>query len=154
MQTLEQELISPGKRLVSLDAFRGFTIALMIVVNDPGSWSHVYAPLLHADWHGITPTDFVFPFFLFIVGVSIAFAYTKRLAANVPKKQMFRKIIKRTLIIFALGLFLALFPRFNFPNLRIPGRLWTEHCEQRNCTGRSSGWMAQTLTAKTGKLSS
>ena len=62
MQNLDQDLFSPGKRLISLDAFRGFTIALMIVVNDAGSWSHVYPPLLHADWHGITPTDFVFPF--------------------------------------------------------------------------------------------
>ena len=60
-----------SQRLISLDFFRGFTIAAMIVVNDPGSWSYVFDPLRHADWHGVTPTDLVFPFFLFIVGVSI-----------------------------------------------------------------------------------
>ena len=65
------------KRLLSLDFFRGLTIAAMIVVNDPGSWSHVYAPLLHAKWHGATPTDLVFPFFLFIVGVSITLSLSK-----------------------------------------------------------------------------
>ena len=66
MQTL------PKNRLLSLDVFRGITIAGMILVNNPGSWSHVYAPLRHAEWHGWTPTDFIFPFFLFIVGVAIA----------------------------------------------------------------------------------
>ena len=63
------------ERLLSLDAFRGFTIAAMILVNNPGTWSHVYAPLRHAEWNGLTPTDLVFPFFVFIVGVSIALAY-------------------------------------------------------------------------------
>ena len=62
-------------RLISLDALRGFTIAAMILVNYPGSWSHVYPPLLHAEWHGMTMTDFIFPFFIFMVGVSVAFAY-------------------------------------------------------------------------------
>ena len=66
--------MSEFKRLISLDAFRGFTIAAMIMVNNPGSWSHVYPPLEHASWNGLTPTDLIFPFFLFIVGVSIALA--------------------------------------------------------------------------------
>ncbi len=66
-----------SKRLLALDVFRGITIAAMILVNNPGSWSNVYSPLLHADWHGCTPTDLVFPFFLFIVGISIAFAIGK-----------------------------------------------------------------------------
>jgi predicted acyltransferase len=65
-----------SKRLVSLDALRGFTIAAMVIVNDPGSWGSVYRPLNHADWNGCTITDLVFPFFLFIVGVSIALAYS------------------------------------------------------------------------------
>lgn len=115
--------ISSSSRLLSLDVFRGLTIAGMIIVNDPGDWNHVYGPLKHASWHGITPTDFVFPFFLFIVGVSIALAYSKRLAAQQAPNSMVPKILKRTAIIFGLGLFLALFPNFNFGNLRIPGVL-------------------------------
>ena len=66
-----------SQRLISLDFFRGFTIAAMIVVNDPGSWAHIFPPLRHADWHGATPTDLVFPFFLFIVGVSIVLSLSK-----------------------------------------------------------------------------
>ena len=80
-------------RLISLDAMRGFTIAAMILVNFPGNGSHVYAPLLHSKWNGLTATDLIAPFFLFIVGVSIAIAYTKRLKLGKPKKSMYRKII-------------------------------------------------------------
>lgn len=112
-----------NQRLLSLDAFRGFTIALMIVVNDPGSWSHVYAPLLHAEWHGITPTDLVFPFFLFIVGVSIVLAFSKRIKAGADRKSMHRKILVRSFKIFLVGIFLNLFPEFNFADLRIAGVL-------------------------------
>jgi predicted acyltransferase len=100
-------------RLISLDAFRGFTIVAMIIVNNPGSWQHVYAPLLHAKWHGITPTDLIFPFFLYIMGVSIALSYAKQLEKGVALKIMSKKILKRGLIIFALGVFLYLFPTFN-----------------------------------------
>ncbi len=110
-------------RLTSLDFFRGATIAGMIVVNDPGSWKHVYAPLRHAEWHGVTPTDLVFPFFLFIVGVSIALSYTKQLTAGREKSAMTRKVLKRSTIIFLLGMFLALFPNFDFGALRIVGVL-------------------------------
>ena len=109
--------------MISLDVFRGMTIAGMIVVNDPGSWSHIYAPLGHAAWHGITPTDFVFPFFLFIVGVSIVLAYSKKLETNAPQGDLIKKIVKRTAIIFGLGLLLALWPKFNFAGIRIPGVL-------------------------------
>lgn len=112
-----------NERLISLDAFRGFTIAAMIMVNNPGSWSHIYAPLEHAPWNGITPTDLIFPFFIFIVGVSIALAYTKRLEAGLPKKQMFSKIIWRSVKIFAVGIFLNLYPKFNFADLRVAGVL-------------------------------
>lgn len=111
------------KRLISLDAFRGFTIAAMIMVNNPGSWSNVYAPLLHAKWHGITPTDLIFPFFIFIVGVSVVLAYSKRLSTGAPKGDMYKKIIIRSIKIFAVGIFLALFPKFNFADLRIAGVL-------------------------------
>ena len=107
------------KRLLSLDFFRGLTIAGMIIVNDPGSWSHVYAPLRHAEWHGATPTDLVFPFFLFIVGVSISLSLSKRKSTS----NLYVKIFKRSAIIFLLGIFLALFPKFDFENLRIVGVL-------------------------------
>lgn len=112
-------------RLVSLDVFRGLTVAAMILVNNPGSWDSVYPPLLHASWHGCTPTDLIFPFFLFIVGVSIHFAYHRVLSEGLTKK-IFLKILKRTLIIFALGIFLAWFPVFSLErlsSLRIPGVL-------------------------------
>jgi predicted acyltransferase len=110
-------------RLVSLDALRGFTIAAMVIVNDPGTWSHVYPPLRHASWNGCTLTDMIFPFFLFIVGISIALAYTKRLEAGVPRKRIYRKIIIRSVSIYLLGLFLWLFPEFNFNSIRWVGVL-------------------------------
>lgn len=112
-----------SQRLLSLDVMRGITIAGMIVVNTPGSWTHVYPPLQHADWHGLTPTDLVFPFFLFMVGVSITLAFNKRLAKGVSKTPLVTKTVKRTLIIFALAMFLALFPEFDFANLRVAGVL-------------------------------
>ena len=112
-----------SKRLISLDALRGYTIALMVIVNDPGSWSHVYTPLLHADWHGITLTDLVFPFFLFIVGVSITLAYSKRLEAGADKKSMYKKIISRATKIMLLGWFLWIWPDFSFEGMRFAGVL-------------------------------
>lgn len=115
--------VASNERLISLDVFRGLTIAGMIIVNDPGDWGFVYPPLRHASWHGVTPTDLVFPFFLFIVGVSIALAYTKRLNRGDLPGSMHRKILVRSALIFALGLFLALFPEFHFAQLRIPGVL-------------------------------
>jgi predicted acyltransferase len=110
-------------RLISLDALRGFTIAAMILVNYPGSWSHVYPPLLHAEWNGMTMTDFIFPFFIFMVGVSVAFAYSKRLDEGVPKAGMYKKIIIRALKLFVLGIFLNLIPDFDFSHMRIAGVL-------------------------------
>lgn len=111
-----------SQRLVSLDAFRGITILMMILVNSPGSWSHVYPPLLHASWNGLTPTDLVFPFFLFIVGVSIVLSLTRHVESMAPNKQLVIKIIKRTLIIFALGVVLNLIGS-KFEYLRLPGVL-------------------------------
>lgn len=111
-------------RLLSLDVFRGITIAGMVLVNNPGTWSAIYPPLAHAEWHGWTPTDLIFPFFLFIVGVAIPLAFAKRLDdAEKSKRDLYLKIIRRSLIIFALGLFLSGFPFFDFANLRIPGVL-------------------------------
>ncbi len=112
-----------GRRLSSLDAFRGLTIAGMILVNNPGSWKHVYAPLKHAEWHGWTPTDLVFPFFLFIVGISISLSFSKRIEQGIEKKELYLKIMRRTVILFGLGILLALFPHFNLLTIRIPGVL-------------------------------
>jgi predicted acyltransferase len=93
-----------NQRFYSLDVFRGATVALMILVNNPGSWSHIYAPLKHAPWHGCTPTDLVFPFFLFAVGNAMAFVMPKLEQAG--DKVFWKKVIKRTLLIFLIGLLL------------------------------------------------
>jgi predicted acyltransferase len=110
-------------RLVSLDIFRGMTIAFMIIVNTPGSWNYVYAPLRHAEWNGCTPTDLVFPFFLFIVGVSTFYSLKKY--GNELNGSSFFRILRRTVTIFALGILLAVFPYFvrNYSTLRILGVL-------------------------------
>ncbi|MEZ4851463.1 MAG: DUF5009 domain-containing protein [Bacteroidia bacterium] len=109
--------------MISLDVFRGMTIAGMIIVNDPGSWSHIYDPLGHASWHGVTPTDFVFPFFLFIVGVSIVLAYQRKLDENAPQGDLIKKILKRSALIFGWGVLLWLWPNFDWAGIRIPGVL-------------------------------
>ncbi len=95
-------------RLLSLDFFRGLTIAFMILVNNPGSWSHIYLPLGHSSWHGCTPTDLVFPFFLFIVGVSFWFSAEKY--KQTLTREALQKILKRTAIIFLIGFLLQWFP--------------------------------------------
>ncbi|MBI4375537.1 MAG: DUF1624 domain-containing protein [Elusimicrobia bacterium] len=110
---------SAGARLESLDVFRGATVAAMILVNNPGSWSHIYGPLRHADWHGWTPTDFIFPFFLYIVGVAITLSQRD----GAPRAELYSKIARRTLILFGLGLFLNGFPFFELSTLRIMGVL-------------------------------
>ena len=94
-------------RLTSLDAFRGLTIAAMILVNNPGSWSYVYPPLRHAEWHGWTPTDLIFPFFLFIVGVAIHLAIIGRLERGEAHGRLLGKIVRRSLILIGLGLLLS-----------------------------------------------
>jgi predicted acyltransferase len=101
-------------RLQSLDVFRGVTMAAMVIVNNPGDWGHVYAPLLHAEWHGCTPTDLVFPFFLFIVGFAVTLS---------RKSGRWVSLLRRALTIIALGWFLHGFPWFNLAKLRIPGVL-------------------------------
>lgn len=112
-----------SKRLLALDIFRGFTIIAMIIVNYPGNWDHVFPPLLHKSWHGITPTDLIFPFFLFIVGVSIFYAYSTKISEGVSKTSLYKKIVFRSFKIFALGIFLNLYPSFDFTELRIAGVL-------------------------------
>jgi len=110
-------------RYASVDILRGLTVAVMILVNNPGSWQHVHPWLLHAQWHGCSLADLVFPFFLFIVGLSIVFSLSKALAAGADKSKLAIKCIKRALILIGLGLFLNLFPDFDFAHLRYPGVL-------------------------------
>ncbi|MEH0156008.1 DUF5009 domain-containing protein [Limibacter armeniacum] len=116
-------MTNKADRVMSLDVFRGLTVAGMILVNNPGDWGHVYAPLLHAKWHGCTPTDLVFPFFLFIVGVSISFSMWG--VKDKPEKHgaVLKKVIIRSLKLIGIGLFLSGFPYFNLETLRLPGVL-------------------------------
>src|SRR5690606_11190667 len=110
-------------RLLSLDVFRGITIAGMILVNNPGSWSHIYPALGHAKWHGVTPTDLIFPFFLFIVGVAITYSLTKRKERGDNQNKLLLQIFRRSVILFALGIILHGFPNYDFSDIRIPGVL-------------------------------
>lgn len=116
-------MVKNKKRLVSLDIFRGLTVTFMIIVNTPGSWNYVYPPLRHASWHGCTPTDLIFPFFLFIVGVSMWYSF-KKYKQEINGGTVLR-IFRRTVTIFAIGLFLAIFPYFgrDYSTLRIMGVL-------------------------------
>jgi len=118
------------KRLLSLDAFRGATIAAMILVNDPGSWDTTYEQLKHAAWNGWTITDMVFPFFLWIVGVAMTLSFAKRTEAGADRGKLMLHVVRRAAIIFALGLFINGFPfglafghEFSFSTWRIPGVL-------------------------------
>ncbi len=95
-----------NSRIISVDVFRGLTVMMMTLVNNPGDWGHIYAPLEHASWHGWTPTDLVFPFFLFIVGVSVVLA-------NPQKERNSMKIATRTMRIFLLGLSLSFFSKIH-----------------------------------------
>jgi len=113
-----------SSRLMSLDLFRGLTIALMILVNDPGDGPSAYWPLKHSAWNGWTPTDLVFPSFVFIVGVAMAFSFTSRLQRGESRGKLFAHVLWRGLVLFALGLFINGFPtRFDPAHLRVYGVL-------------------------------
>ena len=138
---------SPEKpsRLMSLDALRGLAIATMILVNNPGSWKAVYPPLLHAQWHGFTPTDWVFPGFLFVMGVAMAFSlskdiqqgkrietvsidkegesYSKQGECHSPRRTIYWRILRRCLLLFALGLLLNGFYKYDWSAIRVMGVL-------------------------------
>lgn len=101
-------------RFSSVDALRGITVAAMLLVNNPGDWGHVYAPLLHAEWHGCTPTDLVFPFFLFVVGVSIALGIVPRLEGGADPASLRRAVLVRAAKIVGLGLVLNLLSYYSF----------------------------------------
>ena len=111
------------QRLVSLDAFRGAVMALMVLVNTPGDGGHTYAPLQHAEWDGWTITDVVFPSFVWIVGMAITLSLGKRLAAGEDKLQLMLSVARRAAIIYCLGLLVYLFPQFDFPHMRVLGVL-------------------------------
>jgi predicted acyltransferase len=110
-------------RILSIDVLRGFTIALMILVNDPGDWAHVYGQLDHAEWNGFTLTDFVFPNFLFIVGASTIFSISSRMAKGDCRLTLAGHMFRRALTIFAIKMFLTAFPHFHLTHLRIYGVL-------------------------------
>ncbi len=111
-----------NQRYVSLDVFRGATVAFMILVNNPGTWSHIFPPLEHADWHGLTPTDLVFPFFLFAVGNAIAFVVPRlRLEGDTA---FWKKVITRTILIFLIGIFISWFPFYRWVNDDLIFRGW------------------------------
>lgn len=110
-------------RLVSLDAFRGATIALMILVNTPGDGDAVYWPLEHAQWHGWTPTDVVFPSFLWIAGLSMTLSFERRLAAGITRGTLMLTTARRAVVLYAIGLFLYGFPGFDLATLRWMGVL-------------------------------
>lgn len=113
----------PPARLASLDAFRGFTIAAMVLVNNPGDWGNLYGQLEHAPWNGWTFTDLIFPFFLFIGGVAMAFSLGRLAEGGANKSALLAKLAKRALLIFLIGFALNLIPNFNFATVRIPGVL-------------------------------
>lgn len=118
--------LASKNRLRSLDVLRGATIAGMILVNNPGDWSRTFSPLLHAEWNGWTPTDLIFPFFLFVLGVAIPFAFAARIErSGGDLGPTYRQIVRRTIILFTLGLVLNWFPFFDvdWATARIPGVL-------------------------------
>ncbi|MES2221200.1 MAG: DUF5009 domain-containing protein [Acidobacteriota bacterium] len=112
-----------SNRLLSLDLFRGLTIAFMILVNDAGNFSTAYWPLLHSKWNGCTPTDIVFPTFLFIIGITTVISTSSRLARGVPRQTLFLQIVRRTIILFLLGIVVNSFPFFNPHTMRFFGIL-------------------------------
>jgi predicted acyltransferase len=114
---------SAGQRLISLDAFRGATMALMVLVNTPGDGEHVYGPLRHAEWNGWTPTDVVFPSFMWIVGVALTLSLSRRIAAGASRAQLLAQALRRALILYALGLLVYAFPDFNLSRQRLLGVL-------------------------------
>lgn len=112
-----------GQRLVSLDAFRGATMALMVLVNSPGDGAHTYAPLEHAEWHGWTPTDMVFPSFMWIVGVALTLSLARRVAQGVPRSWLLLQACRRAAILYLLGIVVYMYPNFDPSTQRLLGVL-------------------------------
>lgn len=125
--------VKAKQRFFSLDVFRGATIALMILVNNPGTWSHIFSPLEHAEWHGLTPTDLVYPFFLFAVGNAFAFVMPRLREAG--PSAFWRKIIKRSILIFLIGLFLSWMPFVRWDGGNLVFKTWTWTTANGNVAG-------------------
>ena len=121
------------KRYYSLDVFRGATVAFMILVNNPGSWSNLYSPLAHAPWHGCTPTDLVFPFFLFAVGNAMAFVMPRLQVAGT--RAFLKKVITRSILIFAIGLFLNWYPFVRWDGVNLLAKSWVYTTSSGNEVG-------------------
>jgi predicted acyltransferase len=119
-----------AERLLSLDVFRGMTVAGMLLVNNPGTWSAIYPPLEHAEWHGWTPTDLIFPFFLFIVGITTEMSLRARRARGDDEQAILRQILKRGALIFLFGFLLSGFPFFTWPP-NLPGATFGERVIDR-----------------------
>lgn len=112
-----------SSRNLSLDLFRGITVFWMVVVNNPGSWTHIFPLLKHADWNGLLSADLVFPFFLIAVGASIPLAYRKRISLGETNKEIFSHVLIRTFFLFGVGFLMNGFPNWDWENWRIPGVL-------------------------------
>lgn len=122
---MTETTFTKSPRLLSLDVFRGLTIAAMILVNDPGDWGHIYAPLEHSEWNGCTPTDLVFPFFLFMVGVSIVYAMESKKASGAGHSKIILTALRRAVILLLITYATQLIFRWTFDiaHLRLPGVL-------------------------------
>ena len=118
------------ERFYSLDVFRGATVCLKILVNNPGNWAHIYPPLDHAPWHGLTPTDLVFPFFLFAVGNALSFVMPRLQAGG--DGVFWKKVIKRSLLIYLIGLFLTWWPFFFWKGDHLVFRHWVDPDNPQN----------------------
>lgn len=149
------------ERLVSLDVYRGLTVAGMLLVTDPGTYSAVYWPLRHAEWNGATPTDMIFPSFLFIVGVAIPFSFAKRIERGADRARLSWHIVLRTVMLFVIGLVVNGFPDYDLHTLRIPGilqrialcyfcggliYLWSRGNVRRRAQGSAGNWIIAGLT--------
>lgn len=116
-------MVITSPRIRSLDIFRGLTVAGMILVNNPGNWGAIYPPLAHAEWDGWTPTDLIFPFFVFIMGMTAALVIANRLAAGMPRGMVARQVLVRAVLLFLVGLLLSGFPRYDLATIRVMGVL-------------------------------
>ena len=114
VETTVASPVPSRERLISLDVFRGITVAGMLLVNNPGTWSAIYPPLQHATWHGWTPTDLIFPFFLFIVGITTHLSLSARRERGDPDSVLVKQIIRRGVLIYLLGFLMAWFPFYQY----------------------------------------